>query len=141
MSATATATNTTYAIIGSYWNGEGLYKSLYPKVYETFPPDPCKDNTTPAQNFLALAAAMYMEMHDNGIHPLAFYREHIHRYAIDPELHAILAEYLTSATPSNLHPSMDKLLDLAIFHVYSKRDAATLLRQAKLLVAFQNVLW
>lgn len=133
----------------TYADGTGLYQELYDRARATYPKDPSKHNTTPAQNLLGLVASMYVAHIDDGVPPLAFLRQHGGRYNITwltdhLTLCAMLREFLTpddagcDARPgAPFDVRLDKLMDLAILGVYSSQDAPVLRARLAVLCACQ----
>lgn len=124
----------------SYYEGQGIYQPFYDQVYKSFPCNPSKYNTNEHQQIFALIASIYKAYHDEAMTPREFCLEYAARYSIPREVLCLIYAYLKSAKAC-VSTSLDKLLDVAILHAVYKKDRAHLIRQLKLLIAFENVLW
>ena len=121
----------------SYYDGNGTYQDLYDKTLQKFPRNPCKYNTTPAQNFLGLIAFTYVEYHENGIHPWKCIYEHAARYNLSwlwscRESKKMLHDFLNKSDDILISRRLDKLMDLGIFCAYYEKPTQYITQQLQI---------
>ena len=104
-------------------------QEMYDRAKSTFPANPSRHNTTPAQNFLGLVANVYKAHHEDGTAPQAalgdlsgLYDLSWLRTPANRELNQRLYEYLADAP--GIERRLDRLMGLAIGCVCARASPA-----------------
>lgn len=122
----------------SYYDGMGLYQDLYDKTLAKFPPNPCKFNTNPAQNFLGIVAYTYVSFHESNQCPTRCMKQHAVRYNLtwlfeSKDVRASLFRYIDSEDITELSARLDKVMDLAIFCCFFEKPVSYILQRLQIL--------